>query len=82
MNKVEESLQYLAEHVGKVVQRLTELEERVNKLSKDGSQVDLLSDEIENISERIDELEGLNLSNRVTDIEKIVDRLRDALEVR
>ena len=82
MNKVEESLQYLAEHVGKIAQRLTELEERVNKLSKDGSQVDLLSDEIENISERIDELEGLNLSNRVTDIEKIVDRLRDALEVR
>jgi hypothetical protein len=82
MNGLEKYDTDLAVEVGKIAKRLTELEERVNKLSKDGSQVDLLSDEIENISERIDELEGLNLSNRVTDIENIVYKLRDALEVR
>jgi predicted nucleic acid-binding Zn-ribbon protein len=72
----------LATHVGKINKRLDDLEELVKNMSNDNSQIDFLSDDITELSEKIDGLEGSNFSNRVTDIENIIYRLRDALEVR
>lgn len=72
----------LATNVGKINKKLDDIEELVKKISKDNSKIDSLSDDIGELGERIDDLEGSNLSNKVTDIENIIYRLRDALEVR
>jgi predicted nucleic acid-binding Zn-ribbon protein len=82
LNNIESAITNLAEHVGKITGRLDTIEDKMDKLSKDNSQIDFLSDDISELREHIDNLECSNPLNRVTDFENIIFWLREALEVR